>query len=92
MPSLISSALENQVGDLVHHIAGILRIPEEDLVDGTGFEIGTGVLRQAETKDAGLVLQAGFLDRAADADDVDGGRTLEALMSGYLRRISLAFS
>src|SRR5690606_20132594 len=72
-------ALQDEIGNLVHDVASILRIPEENLVNRTAFEIRTGILRQAETIHAGLFLQPGFLDSAADADHVNRGRSLETL-------------
>src|SRR6218665_408069 len=77
-------AVEQQLGHLVHHQAGVFRVPETDAVDGTGLQVFARVLRQADAEHAGLVLQPGFFPPAADADRVDRRTALETLDVGVL--------
>src|SRR6218665_3067657 len=77
-------AVEQQLGHLVHHQAGVFRVPETDAVDGTGLQLFARVLRQADAEHAGLVLQPGFFHRAADADRVDRRTALETRDVGVL--------
>ena len=64
--------LQNEIGDLVHDIASVFRIPEEDLVDGAAFQIWAGIFWQTETVHTCLVLKTGLLDSAANPDHIDG--------------------